>query len=161
MSETAETVEYVTLVDLINQLQEVPDPTPVSMMPQTQGWIVLAGFALAAVLLTARALLRRYRANAYRRAALSALRDAGDDPVAVSAILKRAALAAFPRAQVASLTGNRWLAFLEDTSQAAGFRDGPGQALARAAYSRDPHPAPGLNALACDWVRTHAAEGGP
>ncbi|SFM53632.1 DUF4381 domain-containing protein [Shimia aestuarii] len=159
MSETADTVEYVTLVDLINQLQEVPDPAPVSMVPQTQGWIVLAGFLLAALLLLLRAVLRRHRANAYRRAALAALRDAGDDPVAVSAILKRAALAAFPRAQVASLTGNGWLAFLEDTSQAAGFRDGPGQALADAAYSPNPQLVHGLNALACEWVRGHVVGG--
>ena len=159
MSETEGTVEYVTLVDLINQLQEVPNPAPVPMMPQTQGWIVLAGFLLAALLLLLRTLLRRHRANAYRRAALAALRDAGDDPVAVSAILKRTALAAFPRARVASLTGNGWLAFLEDTSQSAGFRDGPGQALADATYTPDPQPVPGLNALAQDWVRRHVVGG--
>ncbi|MCP4822448.1 MAG: DUF4381 domain-containing protein, partial [Shimia sp.] len=38
----SETVDNDSLVGLINQLAEVPVPEPVSMVPQTPGWAVLA-----------------------------------------------------------------------------------------------------------------------
>ena len=82
------------LVELIELLEEVPEPPPVSMMPQTLGWIVV-GLVLAALLfLLIRWAVRRHREEAYRRAALRELDEAGDDPAAISAVLRRTALAA-------------------------------------------------------------------
>ena len=45
--EATAAVDNDSLVELINQLAEVPDPAPVSMVPQTAGWLVLAGIVLA------------------------------------------------------------------------------------------------------------------
>lgn len=154
MSETPE-----NLVDLLNKLQEVPDPPPVSMMPQTPGWIVLGVFLIVGLLFLARAYLHRHRANAYRRAAMTALSQVGDDPAQISAILKRAALVAYPRQAVAPLTGSDWPAFLERTGRLSGFVTGPGAALATASYVATPAPSPGLNALAVKWLRQHQSEG--
>jgi hypothetical protein len=143
----------VTLIDLIDRLAEPAEPAPVSMMPQTVGWAVLG--ALAALVLTwlvVRA-VRHWRADAYRRAALKALDGAGDDPAAVSEILRRAALVAYGRPRVASLHGAEWLAFLDRTG--GGFASGPGTALAVAPWRSDPAPVKGLGDVAARWVRRH------
>jgi hypothetical protein len=146
--------ENLTLVDLIDMLAEVPEPSPVSMLPQTGGWIVL-GLLVVALLgwLTWRA-AGRYRANAYRRAALQALASAGDDPTAISEILRRAALAVYPREAVASLEGDAWLRFLDSAVADDAFSAGVGRALADGPYRSSP-PVAGLGALARRWVQKH------
>ncbi len=147
----------INLIDLIDRLAEPPQPVPVSMRPETAGWAVLAILALMLIgWLMARA-VRHWRANAYRRAALSALEAAGDDAAAVAEILRRTALAAYPRTRVASLSGSDWLAFLDKTGGDGGFAGGPGQALTRAPYRGEGERAQGLGALAARWVRRHHA----
>ncbi|PSL21996.1 DUF4381 domain-containing protein [Shimia abyssi] len=146
------------LVDLIDSLTEVPDLAPVSLWPQTQGWIVLAALLLSGIAFGIRAAVHNYRANAYRRAALAELASVGDDPVQIATILKRAALAAYPRDRVAPLTGSDWLTFLNQTSNKERFSGSLGTALATAPYAVKPAQAPGLNALARQWLRTHKPE---
>ena len=80
--------------------------------PDSNATAFLAGVAAGVAVLVAAAIVRHQR-NAYRRAALQELATA--DAGAISAILKRTALAAFPREQVASLSGAEWLAFLDRT----------------------------------------------
>ncbi len=144
-----------TLIDLIDSLAEPAMPDPIPMTPQTAGWAVLAVLvALLLVWFIVRA-VQRWRANAYRRAALAALGEAGDDAAAVSAVLRRTALAAYGRARVASLAGGDWLGFLDRTGGDGAFADGPGAALASAPYRADAAPVPGLGALAAHWVRRH------
>ena len=148
----------VTLVDLVERLVEPGPPAPVSMAPRTVGWVVLAGFVALALLWLLWRAFRRWRANAYRRAGLAALAAAGDDPVAIAPILRRVALAAWPRGQVADLADLDWLAFLDRTGGSGGFVDGPGAALATAPYSRAPADlVPGLGDLAARRVRHHRA----
>jgi hypothetical protein len=144
----------LTLVDLIDMLAEVPEPPPVSMLPQTGGWVVL-GLLVVALLgwLMWRA-VGRYRANAYRRAALEALASAGDDPTAISQILRRTALVVYPRDAVASLEGDAWLRFLDSTVAGDAFGAGVGKALADGPYRSSP-PVAGLGALAKRWVHEH------
>ena len=72
----------------------------------------------------------------------------------MSTLLKRVALARFPRKEVASLTGNAWLTFLDRTGGDGGFVSGPGRVLATAPYAPNAvvdHAA--LIDLAKDWVR--------
>lgn len=150
--EATAAVDNDSLVGLINQLAEVPDPAPVSMMPQTVGWLVLAVIVLAVAAWRGWRMWRRYRANAYRRAALKALERAADDPAAVSGILKRAAMVAYGRRRVAGLSGQAWVAFLAETG-AGEFGD---TTLARAAYQRVPAVADAqLLAAARAWVTSH------
>lgn len=143
-----------TLIDLLNELVEPPEPEPIAMTPQTWGWAVLAALMALAVAWVAWRAWRHWRANAYRRAALAELALAGDDPAAVAAILRRTALAAWPRERVASLCGRAWLDFLDATGD-GGFAEGPGAELAAAPYRAGDRPVPGLGKIASDWVRRH------
>jgi Ca-activated chloride channel family protein len=150
----SEDLSKLTLVDLLDLLEPVPEPPQVSLWPQTAGWIWL-GLAVACVAawLGRRWLLTR-RANAYRRAALKAVAAAGDDPAALAVIVRRAALAGYPRAEVAGLYGEDWLAFLDEAYGGSGFRAGPGRLLAVAPYT-SARRAPDLASLVAEWVRHH------
>jgi hypothetical protein len=116
---------------------------------------VLGAGALACAVLLIVRLALRYRANAYRREAARAL----DNPAAaqaIAAVLKRAALVAYPRAEVARLTGAEWSGFLNRTG---GFPRGASAALHRASLdpsrSLDAAEAPAVLAAARSWVRRH------
>lgn len=106
----------------LQRLADITVPPPVSWMPQTWGWAALA--LLIATLATVAAIRwrRRWQANRYRREALAQLAlieqqlsDSARRREALTAmpeLLKRVALAAWPRAAVAQLSGEEWLAFL-------------------------------------------------
>ncbi len=154
--EATAAVDNDSLVGLLNQLAEVPDPAPVSMVPQTAGWLVLVGIVLAGAAWRGWRMWQHYRANAYRRAALRALEKVGNDPAAVSGILKRAAMVAYGRRRVAGLSGQAWVTFLSETGE------GPfeGTVLVSAAYQSSPAAAdPQLLKAACQWVTSHKTPG--
>ena len=154
MSDILENVQVDTLSDLIDLLAPPPEPLAVPMLPQTVGWVVLAGlFALGFAWYGWRR-WQRWRADAYRREALVELEGAGDDPAIIAAILRRTALAAWPRKEVASLYGRDWLHFLNRTS-GVDFISAPGSSLADAPYTARGVPVPGLGDLAARWVRSH------
>ena len=150
----SEDLTNLTLVDLLNLLEPMPQPEPVSLWPQTAGWIWLTLVVAVLVLWLVRRWVKARRANAYRRTAIEQLEHAGDDPGAVAQIIRRTALAAFPRAEVAGLYGEHWLAFLDAACDGTAFRSGPGRALASAPYSAT-EPVAGLKNVAIAWVRDH------
>ncbi|MDM9646782.1 DUF4381 domain-containing protein [Rhizobium sp. S163] len=106
----------------LRSMRDIVTPTPVSWLPQTWGWGMLAGVILALLATWVFIALRRYRRNAYRREALRILETIQTDMAAperrsdgvrrISELLKRTALAAWPRQSVAPITGDRWTAFL-------------------------------------------------
>lgn len=147
----------VTLLDLLERLIEQPEPPPVSMMPQTWGWAVLALVLLAACIFVAIRMWRRYQANAYRRYAIRDLEAARDDPAAMAAILRRTALAAYPRREVAGLAGDDWLRFLDAQVAGKEFLEGPGRLVAAAPY-RNMSNEPALYAVVKNWIVRHRPE---
>lgn len=151
----SEDLSELTLIELFDLLVQPDAPAPVSMMPQTQGWVWL-GLGLVLVIgLTVWRYVVRHRANAYRRAALRALEDAGDDPTAIADTLRRTALAGYPRELVAGLSGDGWLAFLDEVADDVTFSGTEaGRTLAMAPYRPVP-PARDLPDLARRWVRSH------
>lgn len=130
----------------LDQLRELPLPAAVSYWPQTWGWAVAALLLLAGSAWAAWVGWRRHRRNRYRRQGLAALnllaRIAASDPLAargLPALLKRTALAAqraSARAQVAPLSGDAWLAYLERGS-GQGFPGDAPQLLTQLAYASD------------------------
>lgn len=150
-----EELEGLGLVDLYDRLVMPDAPTPVSLWPQTVGWIWLA---LALVVIVG-AVTWKYRswrrATAYRRAALAELDGAGDDPAAIALILRRTALTAFPREQVAGLHGSEWLLFLDGVGSGTSFAGTKaGTILTKAPYTPQP-PDSELPAMAAQWIRSH------
>ena len=133
-------------------------PEPVSYAPQTVGWWIL--FAILALLLAVAIwyAVRRYRRNAYRRLALARLASV---PLAnLPTLVKRTALDAYPRTDVASLADDEWLAFLDASYGGRGFREGPGRVLPALAYDAPdvpPADAEALVSLVERWIRTHRA----
>jgi hypothetical protein len=97
----------------LSNLRDIVVPPAVSWWPPAPGWWVVGAVCLVATGLAIAVAARHRRRNAYRREALRELESA--DARDISAILKRAALAAFPRGQVASLSGPAWLTFLDRT----------------------------------------------
>lgn len=143
----------LNLPDLIDLLAPVPEPDPVSMVPQTAGWIWL-GLVLLAVLAAIIWRIRIHRKkNAYRRQALEELKTSSD-PAGIAQILRRTALVAYPRANVASLNGDAWLVFLDNSYNGNGFSSGPGRLIADGPYQRDVE-ATNLAPLARKWIKTH------
>lgn len=143
------------LIDLMGMLAEPPVPDPIALTPQTAGWWLLGAVGLLALAFGVGRAWLRWRANAYRRAALAALASVGDDPARIATILRRTALAAYPRPEVAGLAGSDWVAFLRATGDfpedaAADLTDAPcrpggdGARLAQAVER---------------WIRTHRRAG--
>ena len=98
----------------LENLQDIVTPPPVSWWPPAPGWwILFAVFLIGAGVIGYRR-WRNWRANAYRRVALGALNRATTIPE-IAEILKRAALAAYSRTEVAPLAGDAWLKWLQQT----------------------------------------------
>jgi hypothetical protein len=132
---------------MLNGLREISLPEPIAYQPQTVGWKVLGIILLVTLVLMAFRGYQHWRANAYRRAALkrhqalAAMAQTSDTQVAalraLPALLKQTALAVYPREEIAELSGDRWLTFLDSTYNAEGFTQGKGQLLADLPYQPD------------------------
>jgi uncharacterized protein DUF4381 len=156
----------------LENLFDIVVPPPVPWWPPPPGWFVVGGVVLGLVFWTVWRVWRRWRAAAYRRAALAEwqqLKTQAADPKLREAALqhlpelvKRTALAAFPRGEVASLSGEAWLRFLDRAGHTDAFTHGRGQLLPELAY--DPRLAAQLDTAAAEdlfrivhrWIRGHS-----
>jgi Domain of unknown function (DUF4381) len=138
----------------LENLHDIITPPPVPWWPPAPVWYVLGGIALVLAVWAGWRGWRRWQAAAYRRAALTELqrlkaRTADDAQRGLAlqelpALVKRTALAAFPRQAVASLSSTAWLEFLDHTGHTCAFTNGRGQLLPALSY--DPHAASRLDA---------------
>jgi hypothetical protein len=144
----------------LDRLHDVVTPPPVPWWPPTAGWaIVLVALGLALLVLLLK-IFMRWQANRYRREALALLDDPATKVEEWSALLKRAALAVWPREEVAHLTGKEWLAFLDRTAGMSAFSMGAGKTIESIAF--DPKSAGGaseLKAVVHEWICRHRKEG--
>lgn len=149
-------------MDPLEQLRPLHLPAAVSWWPPAPGWWLLAVLAVAALTVTGIWLRRWQRGRRYRRTALRelALLHEQTNPhvfaAAANQLLRRAALARYPRAEVAGLCLDAWLSFLDRSGNTREFTAGAGRALATAAY--DPAAdcdIDALNAVCRDWLRQH------
>lgn len=144
-------------------LRDIHVPPEPDLWPLAPGWWALLVLSLVLLGFVARLLYRRYRVLRRRRRILGELaglsgRSAGPDLAAeVSALLKRVALARFSRTEVAPLTGQDWLDFLDRNGGGGRFAAGPGKALAEGPYAPTPSfDAEALLVVAGDWIRKNA-----
>src|SRR5688572_7397484 len=146
----------------MDQLKEIPLPQPISWMPQTPAWYVLAGLVVLLLAWLIVRAVRAYRRNRYPRAALMELEQirsaAASDP---AALVKRVAFQVAAREKVASLSGDAWLTFLDKSYRGTGFTTGPGRLLPALSYrgpsSIAPEQGASLMDLVATWIRRHRA----
>lgn len=154
----------------IADLKDIPAPPPVSYAPQTAGWWVVGGLIVLGVLVYAFLRWRTWRRNRYRREAQAELdaieRAAGDAATreqalaALPALVKRTVLAWAPRQEVAPLSGEAWLRYLDRTYPQGGFVQGPGRQLDALAYGPGEIGKDDLTALMTllhRWIDDHVA----
>jgi hypothetical protein len=123
--------------DPLQQLRDIHLPPDIGWWPLAPGWWLLLALFLGLLAAALWWSVQRWRQGAYRRAGRQELRECherwqadGDHSQflqSVNNILKRAALASFPWNNVASLSGDRWVNFLDDhaTGAGIGFSGGP------------------------------------
>ena len=125
-------------------LNDIVIPEAIAYTPQTVGWyLLLAAFVLLGAWIAV-VRHRRQVANRYRREALGELATIQRDlqsPEAragalarIPVLLKRIAVSVTERAEAASLTGEAWLAFLDQAYGGNGFTTGAGRLLPTLAY---------------------------
>lgn len=150
----------------IRGILEVLPPDPVSWFPVTTGWKLLLLLALLALGRAAWLYWRRWRRNRYRAAALSELqcyRQETLPPIVrlhrIAALLKATALQAYPRRDIASLSGDRWLEWLDASAEDNIFGESSRALLLETLYRRDGVPQAQdiarLQQEAADWIRRH------
>jgi hypothetical protein len=126
----------------LDRLADIVAPPPAPWWPPAPGWFLVAGLLAIAIVFAAVRIWRTWKHNAYRRAALAEIgritAAAANDPHAWSElpeIVKRTALAAWPRSRVAALASEDWLRFLDQTGHTTHFTHGPGRQLIELAYN--------------------------
>jgi hypothetical protein len=146
-------------------LSDIVLPEPVSWLPQTWGWAVVAVALLSIIVWLLLRRHRRHLANRYRRQALAELSaieirlggDVSGSIAAMAALLKRVALAVWPRETVAALSGSAWVAFLQQHSGPVGLPDGAAAALADMEYhqSATAEEATAFAGALRRWIEAH------
>ncbi len=122
-------------------------PDPVSFWPLAPGWWVLIALVAIGLVVLLRKALQAHRESAARRLALRQLKQHAGDymrhgnavqlATELSELLRRTMLAYAPRQEVAGLTGEEWLSWLDRDLDRSHFLEGDGRPLIEWPY-RDP-----------------------
>ncbi len=152
----------------LTQLRDIHLPDPINWWPLAPGWWVITLLSALLLIWLVRYLRDKQQGTRYRRLALAELQQAKpessntqDEVLFVqqlNELLKRTALAHYPRQSTASLSGKAWLEFLDQSLQTSEFSSGVGQALAELPYREQVDTeidCQALWALCRKWVREH------
>ena len=112
---------------VLQDFVEVVAPTAISWLPQTKGWLILGLVLIAFLLRYCARRVRLWYSNRYRREAEKRLQELEQAAVQskllseLNRLLKLTAMAAFSREQVARLSGDEWVDFLNSCCPTAPF----------------------------------------
>lgn len=154
------------VADPVAGLLDIPLPPLVSLWPQTWTARIAIACVLAAFVVWLCWFVRHRWLNRYRRDAIAELERLTRSPAdrdqistGLALLVRRTALAAFPREHVAELTGPAWLSFLDRSYGGTEFSDGPGRDLETSIYrpsSGDEGLSPLID-LVRRWIKVHHA----
>jgi len=150
--------------DPLVDLRDIHLPADPSWWPPAIGWWVAACSLAVIIVLLILFVLHRRAQTAPRRHALSMLEKiqiiAVDKERAqpcvqeLSRLMRRVVLKRYPRVQVAGLTGDAWLEFLDDTGTTNQFTHGPGRELAHGPYTLSSDAdISALTPLIAQWIK--------
>ncbi len=155
--------EGLNLPQLLDLMHDLVRAEPVPLVPQTVGWSIALVWVIAIVAISGWHRYQAWRRDRYRREALTMLariEESSDDDRQVAeqiaTLLKRTALAAYPRDQVANLYGAAWAHFLRETASNDPEVGEAAEQLATAAY-RPAVDGAGLIGPARRWIKVHRA----
>jgi hypothetical protein len=116
-------VDAATAAKQMTGLRDAAVPPAVPWWPPAAGWYVVLALLVLAVVFAVRGSVRRWRASAYRRAALAELTaiegrtaDRAGAIREINALLKRVRLSETSRTAVAALSGAAWTRDLSQTA---------------------------------------------
>lgn len=155
-------------IDPVAGLIDIPLPPEVNLWPQTWESRIAIVALLAVVIAVVWRQVRYRRVNRYRREALAelnAMRQVGSSRreellTRLTLLVRRTALAAFPREKVASLAGPPWLSFLDRSYGGQEFSQGVGRLLVSGPYQPiepDDAELQSLAGLVRRWIKVHHA----
>ena len=133
----------------LQNLRDIVVPEPPPLWPPAPGVWVLMVIALAVLIALTLTWWRARARNAYRRAGLALLENARTARE-INIILKRVALAVWPRPEIAPLYGDEWAAFLDGSCSRTRF-------TTLGTVEDHFEPSPELHRLASTWIRHHRA----
>lgn len=117
--------------DPLAQLKDIHLPEPIGWWPLAPGWYLVMALVLLILLYLTYLAYKRYRHALAKKNALALLDsyqqhykqepNVAATSANISALLRRVALVYFPREQVASLHGEAWLQFLQQTAKGSDF----------------------------------------
>ena len=151
----------------LEQLADIHLPSSVSWWPLAPGWWILLALILAAAI--GFWLWRRHKArNFYRTIAQHQLagiyadfqqtQNAAAYLQALSLLLRRTALTAYPQSFNASIKGDDWLQWLDKACPdlSTPFSGELGQLLLRSAYEKNPQiDVSKIHQLSIEWINSH------
>lgn len=152
--------------DPLAQLRDIHAPGMIEVWPPAPGWWMLAALGVLLLIAGLTWLFRYWRANRYRREAMRELTQLfehwqkSEDDLAylesLQTLLKRTALTSFTREDVAGLTGEAWVQFLDRTTGSQDFSIGEAEALIDGTYRPDISVnIESLHQVAKGWIRQH------
>lgn len=122
-------------------LKDIHLPEAIGWWPPAIGWwllVVLIPLFMALLYWLYRRLARKTAINTAKKHLFAIKHNPARDNHAklreISMLIRRVAISINPRAEVASLIGHHWLAFLDKSLKNAPFSEGCGQLLADAPY---------------------------
>ena len=152
------------------QLADIHLAAKPSAWPPAPGWWILSFLLLGLISFSIIKFTQFIRAKKYQKRILKALgqlekklqKDQSTEAISdINILLRRLALAHYPRKKIASLTGQDWLKFLDESGNTKDFTQGAGKLLADAPYLASiPKSADikGLSFVVKKWVNKNATK---
>ncbi|MGD2119930.1 MAG: DUF4381 domain-containing protein [Chromatiales bacterium] len=138
-----------TPAESLAQLRDIHLPTTPGWWPPAPGWWLVTLVSLILLLLLLRSLWRLYHRWHWRRRVLRHFRQLSNHGAqldnieyvtAITRLLRQLAITCYPQSQVASLSGQQWLKFLEQQSHGLVFTQGIAQLLVELPYRQSSTP---------------------
>jgi hypothetical protein len=150
------------------QMSDIIEPLPIDGWPLAWGWWLVIAIGTVVAVTFVIWLVKRYKANAYRRAALKSLQSSAfsnqhEQAKGLMVLSKQVALAAYPhdRTAINLATGASWLNWLNGTTKVPLFANGLASLWQESLYKPNDAPAdPALTAILTRWVKLHQRKGG-